>query len=241
MRGPDRRASVGTTPERAVRRFSPNPNTIGDVPSRGATDTGTEEWERRLIQSLRTGHYLWRTEQAYRGWAGRFVRWLEARAAAGPNRDRLSPEQGGSDLVAPPGDGLASPAPAIEAVKETDIKEFLSEMATMQRTSASSQKQALNAIVFLLREVYGKELGDFSDFTRAPHHPRIPVVLTREECRELFAALEGSTRLMAELMYGSGVRLMELLGLRIFQRHPELVEGSHTVGDKLRDGLFCAA
>jgi integron integrase len=169
-------------------------NTLADVPSLGAADTGTEEWERRVIQHLRTGHYRWRTEQAYRHWAGRFVRWLEER-----RRTRTVPS-GALDL---------------QAVTEADVKEFLSEMATRQRTSASSQKQALNAIVFLLREVYGHELGDFSDFTRAAHNPRIPVVLSRAECRQLFAALDGTTRLMAELMYGSGLRLMELLGLRV--------------------------
>lgn len=168
-------------------------NVIRDVPSLAARDTGSAEWERRLIQGLRSGHYLWRTEQAYRHWAGRFVQWLAGpESAAG-----------------------ASGVPDLETVSEDDVRRFLSELATLHRTSASSQKQALNAIVFLLREVYGRELGDFSDFTRARQQARIPVVLSREECRLLFAALDGSTRLMAELMYGSGLRLMELLGLRI--------------------------
>lgn len=176
------------------RPFVPKVDTLTDVPSLGGADTGTAEWERRLIRHLRTGHYRWRTEQAYRGWAGRFVRWLEEQGRA-----RTTPT-GDVDL------------PAVTAA---DVKVFLSEMATRHRTSASSQKQALNAIVFLVREVYGHELGDFSDFTRAAHNPRIPVVLSRAECRQLFAAMDGTTRLMAELMYGSGIRLMELLGLRV--------------------------
>ncbi|MCG3148075.1 MAG: Tyrosine recombinase XerC [Verrucomicrobiae bacterium] len=186
---------IQPAPVRAAqpRRFIPKPDTLADVPSLGAADTGTEEWERRVIQHLRTGHYRWRTEQAYRHWAGRFVRWLE-------KGHRAQAPTGTLDL---------------HAVTEADVKGFLSEMATLHRTSASSQKQALNAIVFLLREVYQHDVGDFSDFTRAAHNPRIPVVLSREECRQLFAALDGTTRLMAELMYGSGLRLMELLRLRI--------------------------
>ncbi len=103
----------------------------------------------------------------------------------------------------------------VESATEDDVRVFLSGLATEYRLSASSQKQALNALVFLLREVFGKELGDFSDFVRARPRLNIPVVLTREECQRLFAALDGTTQLMAELMYGSGLRLTELLSLRI--------------------------
>jgi site-specific recombinase XerD len=91
----------------------------------------------------------------------------------------------------------------------------LSELATRQRASASTQKQALNALVFLLREALQRDVGDFGDYARAPKKRRIPVVLSREECQRLFAATDGMPRLMAELMYGSGLRLSELLGLRV--------------------------
>jgi integron integrase len=80
---------------------------------------------------------------------------------------------------------------------------------------AATQKQALNALVFYLREVEGKEPGDFSDFARARRRVRMPVVLNRAECERLFEAMEGTPRLMAELMFGSGVRLTELLRLRV--------------------------
>jgi integron integrase len=179
---------------RMRRRFRPQPNTLADVPSLSAADTGTEEWEQKLIRQLRHGQYRWRTEQAYRHWAGRFVRWWEAQRGG-----RVRPT-GGLDVA---------------TVTELEIKDFLTELATRQRTSASSQKQALNALVFLLRDALGRELGDFSDFVHAARRERVPVVLSRDECRQLFAALDGSNRLMAELMYGSGVRLMELLGLRV--------------------------
>ena len=74
---------------------------------------------------------------------------------------------------------------------------------------ALTQRQALNAIVFLLREVFGKELGDFSDFKKACRQRRLPEVLTPEECRLLFNQLTGTFRLMAELMYGSGLNVLD--------------------------------
>jgi integrase len=95
------------------------------------------------------------------------------------------------------------------------IRDFLSDLATRQRVSASTQKQALNALVFVLREALARDPGEFGDFTRARKPVRMPDVLTRDECQRLFAALEGTPRLMAELMYGSGVRLLELLRLRV--------------------------
>jgi integrase len=75
--------------------------------------------------------------------------------------------------------------------------------------------QALNALAFLMREALGKVLGDFSEFEQARPGKRLPVVLSKEECHRLLGALEATPRLMGELMYGSGVRLMELLRLRI--------------------------
>jgi integron integrase len=91
---------------------------------------------------------------------------------------------------------------------------FLSELAVRRRASPSTQKQALNALVFLLREALHREVGEIA-FRRAAPRERMPVVLSREECGRLFGALEGTMRLMAELMYGSGLRLMELLRLRV--------------------------
>jgi site-specific recombinase XerD len=69
--------------------------------------------------------------------------------------------------------------------------------------------------VFVFREVLGRELGDFSDYERAAVKTRLPVVLTRQEVSSLFDRMEGTSRLMARLMYGSGLRLMELIRLRV--------------------------
>lgn len=104
---------------------------------------------------------------------------------------------------------------SVEEAGEADVQAFLTKLATEYRVAVSTQKQALNALVFLLRDVLGKSLGDFSGFKRASRPARIPAVLSPEECRRLFKALEGTPRLMAELMYGSGLRLTELLRLRI--------------------------
>ena len=172
-----------------------------DVPSFGAADLGKTNWERKLIRELRGRHYRWRTEQTYRQWAWRFAKWLEGRAPSRPN------PTGGHDG--------AWPSRRIEDATADDVREFLSEIATRQRCSASTQKQALNALVFLLRDGLGKDVGDFGDYARARKIKRMPVVLSRQECRRLFAALNGTTRLMAELMYGSGLRLTELIGLRV--------------------------
>ena len=103
----------------------------------------------------------------------------------------------------------------VESASEADVRKFLSHLATEQRVGAATQKQALHALVFLVRDSLGKPLGDFSDFAAARRRERMPVVLSKEECRRLFEALAGTPRLMAELVYGAGLRLMELLRLRI--------------------------
>ena len=95
-----------------------------------------------------------------------------------------------------------------------DVAGFLSELAVKQRVGAATQKQALNALVFLLQEALRRSVGEF-DFKRARSQRRMPVVLSRPECQALFAQMSGTYRLMGELMYGGGLRLMELLRLRV--------------------------
>ncbi|MGC4071733.1 MAG: integron integrase [Nibricoccus sp.] len=95
-----------------------------------------------------------------------------------------------------------------------DIGAFLSDLAVRWRLSPSTQRQALNALVFLVREGIGREPGEI-DFEKARPKERVPVVLSLEERTRLFAQLSGTTRLMAELAYGAGLRLMELLRLRV--------------------------
>jgi integrase len=103
----------------------------------------------------------------------------------------------------------------LPSVGGAEVRAFLTKLAVEDRVSVATQKQALNALVFYFREVEGQDLGDFSDFARARRRMRVPVVLNRAECERLFACLEGTARLMAELMFGSGLRLIELLRLRV--------------------------
>jgi site-specific recombinase XerD len=98
-------------------------------------------------------------------------------------------------------------ARGLESATDEDIKGFLSDLAVRWRVSIATQKQALNALVFLFREALGCEPGDLAGFELSRRGRRLPAVLTRQECGKLFEALTGTAQLMAELMYGSGLRL----------------------------------
>ncbi len=95
------------------------------------------------------------------------------------------------------------------------VTAFLSSLATDRNVSASTQNQALAAILFLYREVLGLELPWMGEIARAKRPRRLPVVLTRSEVHALLDRLEGTHALMARLMYGTGLRLTECLRLRV--------------------------
>ena len=97
----------------------------------------------------------------------------------------------------------------------SEVRAFLSHLVRDIDVSISTQRQALNAIVFLYESVLGRPAGDFAEFDR-PHRPaRIPDVLSVSEVHRVLAALHGTNRIMASLMYGAGLRLMECVRLRI--------------------------
>jgi integron integrase len=98
---------------------------------------------------------------------------------------------------------------------EPEIGRFLSALATDSGVSASTQNQALNALLFLYKEVLHKQIGFVDGVVRAKRPHRLPVVLTRQEVRSILGCLEGAAWLMAMLLYGSGLRLMECLRLRV--------------------------
>ncbi len=100
-------------------------------------------------------------------------------------------------------------------LNENHINQFLSHLAVKGRVAASTQNQALCALVFLYRHVLQKDLGAFGEIVRARRPVRLPEVLTREEVRHFMNHLEGVHRLMAGLMYGAGLRLMETVRLRV--------------------------
>lgn len=144
------KAANGVPPEPPSAASQSKTELVMAVPPLAATDLGDSEWEQRLIRELRCRAYQWRTEQTYRMWAQRFNRWLTGR------------RPGGNVMNA----------------QETDIRDYLSELATRRRVSAATQRQALNALVFLLREALGRLLSDFGDFERARKLKRVPVVLS---------------------------------------------------------------
>jgi integrase len=98
---------------------------------------------------------------------------------------------------------------------EPEIARFLSNLASESRVSGSTQNQALNALLFLYHYVLGKEIGYVNGVVRAKKAPRLPVVLTRGEIQALLSYLNGSERIMATLLYGAGLRLMECCRLRV--------------------------
>ncbi len=93
---------------------------------------------------------------------------------------------------------------------------FLSDLAVNGKVAASTQNQAFNALLFLYREVLHQEFGNVQA-VRAERPERVPVVLTVEEVKRVVGAMAGTTQLVVKLLYGSGLRLLEALRLRV---HP---------------------
>ena len=96
-----------------------------------------------------------------------------------------------------------------------DVEQFLTHLAAEKNVSASTQNQALNALVFFFRHGLMREPGDISGALRARRTHRLPVVLSTDEVRRLLEHIKGTHRLMAMLIYGCGLRLMECVRLRV--------------------------
>lgn len=140
----------------------------------------------QLRDALRAKHYSYRTEKTYCDWVVRFIHFHNKRH---------------------PGEmGLP------------EINAFLTHLATQRKVAASTQNQALSALLFLYREVLQLTLDhDKNAFTpiRAKRPDRLPNVITREEALKVIAKLSGVYQLMVKLLYGSGLRLMECVRLRV--------------------------
>ena len=108
-----------------------------------------------------------------------------------------------------------------------EISAFLTDLAVRGKVSASTQNQALNALNFFYNAVLGREMGELADVVRAKRPQRLPVVLSRTEITCLFHHLSGHYWLIASIMYGSGLRLLECLRLRVkdveFSNHSIIV------------------
>lgn len=137
----------------------------------------------KLRTEIRNRHYSLRTEQAYEGWALRFLAFCRATSAPEP--------------------------------REAEVKAFLDYLVESRQVSASTQAQALNAVVFLFKAAMTQPLGEIGAFTRSRRPKKLPEVLSASEIEQLLAAMSGTAELMAGLLYGSGLRLMECIRLRV--------------------------
>jgi integron integrase len=136
---------------------------------------------------IRLKHYSYSTEKTYLQWIKRFLDY--------------SRQTGRKETVA--------------AVEAADCKNFLSYLALQERVSSSTQNQAFNAILFLFRHVLCKDMGNMAETVRAKRGQKLPVVFSVEEVKRLLSCLTGRDLLVAGLLYGSGLRLMELARLRV--------------------------
>jgi integron integrase len=120
---------------------------------------------------------------------------------------------------------------------ELEMNQFLTHLAVKEHVSASTQNQALSALLFLYRYVIGREVGDLGQVIRARKPTRLPVVMTRDEVKAVMANLTGDKWLMAALIYGAGLRLMECLRLRVqdidFSRNEVLVRDGKGAKDRI--------
>jgi integron integrase len=118
-----------------------------------------------------------------------------------------------------------------------EVTQFLSALATRDGVSASTQNQALSALLFLYREVLGRDLDWLEGLVRAKRPQRLPVVLSRAEVASVFRHLRGTELLMASLIYGGGLRITECLQLRVkdvdFARNEILVRNGKGQKDRV--------
>lgn len=171
----------------------------------------------RLREALRSRHYSRSTEQSYCHWA------------CLPRREASRRRQVKRFIFF---HKIRHPA----EMAEPEINSFLTHLAIKEKVSASTQTQALSALLFLYRHVLDREIGDLGDVIRARKPKRLPVVMTREEVRAVLGHLDGDKWLMASLMYGAGLRLMECLRLRVqdidFERNEIMVRDGKGAKDR---------
>jgi integron integrase len=121
------------------------------------------------------------------------------------------------------------------AMGAPEIEAFLTHLAVEQNVAAPTQNQALSALLFLYRHILGTDIAFPLDTIRARRPRRIPTVLSRDEVQRLFAALSGTHLLLARLLYGSGLRIMECLRLRVKDIDFDLLQITVRDGKWLKD------
>jgi integrase len=163
-----------------------------------------------------------RSEQAYLEWIKRFLVFHRDHAEGeGRRADKggtphpgplpIRPTNAEREVLAPGHHGWRHPAD----MGEPEVRAFLTHLAVQRNVSASTQNHALNALVFLYRHVIGREFALLDGVERAKRMPRVPVVLSKGEVQRLLAAVPPKHRLFFQFLYGTGLRLMEGLRLRL--------------------------
>jgi integron integrase len=154
-----------------------------DTPPQAPPEPGKPRLLERVRASARLRHYSLRTEEAYVGWAKRFILF---------HNKRHPLEMGAAEINA-----------------------FLTHLAVEGRVSASTQNQAMSAVLFLYEKVLEVDPGKIAGVVRAQRPRRLPIVLSRQEVGRVLGQLEGAYRLIGVLLYGAGLRLIECLQLRV--------------------------
>jgi len=118
-----------------------------------------------------------------------------------------------------------------------EISAFLSHLAVDHDVAASTQNQALNALVFLYKHILGRNVDTLKEVTRAKRPKKLPVVLSLDETARLLAEMNGVQRIMADLMYATGIRLIEIVRLRVkdidFERHQICIREGKGAKDRI--------
>lgn len=140
----------------------------------------------KMREALRLKHYSYGTERSYIDWTKRFYAYI-----------------------------VDTKKKEVEKLESEDVRNYLSFLAIKQNVSSSTQNQAFNALLFLFRNVLDIELTGLGKTVKAKRGFRLPVVLSVEEIRQLFKRIRGKELLILQLLYGSGLRLMELVRLRV--------------------------
>jgi site-specific recombinase XerD len=139
----------------------------------------------QVRQVLRVQHYSIHTERSYIDWLMRYVRFHRMKSR--------------SDLFPP----------------EAKIEAFLTDLAVNGNVAASTQNQAMNALVFLYKRVLNHPMDGRIDAMRAKKKINLPAVMTREEVASVISLMDGTAQLVVKLLYGSGLRIMEAVRVRV--------------------------
>lgn len=184
-----------TQAQNAVKLYTDHfPSGKTSMPASPSPETGMRIFpdaaavQRKIREALRIKHYAYSTERTYTDWFQRFHDYLT-------KIKKKDWESKGAD--------------------EDDVRDLLSHLAIKGHVSSSTQNQAFNALLFLFRYVLQKDLKDMSKTVRAKRGPNLPAVLSVDEVRQLLSHLSGRDLLVIHVLYGTGMRLMEVTRLRV--------------------------